>query len=79
MDAEYLGKEAERLSRDDVLNEAVRRIRSGALDALVAADPNKATDIARLQAKVTVCDEFTSELARMIREAVPVKPRPTIV
>lgn len=79
MDAEFLGKEAERLAKDPVLLEAVSRIRGAALDALVAADPNKATDVARLQAKVTVCDEFASELDRMIREAVPVKPRPTIV
>lgn len=78
MDAGFLAKEAERLSKDPVLLQALSTIKSTAISALVKADPNKVTDVARLQAKVTVCDEFMSELRQMV-EAVKVKPRPTIV
>lgn len=78
MDAGFLAKEAERLSKDPVLLQAIINIRSMAIEALVKADPNKITDVARLQAKVTVCDEFMSELRQMV-EAVKVKTRPTIV
>ena len=78
MDKAFLAKEAERLSKDPTLIEAVRKIRARAIEALVKADADKATEIARLQAKTVVCDEFMAELMRMI-DAAAVNTRPTIV
>lgn len=61
-----LSLEAARLKSDETLIHALANIRKAAVDALIAADANKITDVVRLQAKVSVCDEFMSELEQMI-------------
>ncbi len=63
---ERLALEAKRLTADETLILAIANIRKTAVDALIAADANKITDVVRLQAKVSVCDEFMSELEQMI-------------
>jgi len=63
---ERLALEAKRLTADETLILAIANIRKTAVDALIAADANKITDVVRLQAKVSVCDEFMSELDQMI-------------
>jgi hypothetical protein len=64
---ERLALEASRLTNDETLKVAVARIRQGAVDALITADPTVTADIIRFQAKVTVCDEFMAELDTMIQ------------
>jgi hypothetical protein len=78
MDARHLAAEADRLANDPIFLKAIEEIRNRSLDALVHADPNSATGIARLQAKVSVCDDIRSELAAMI-SAAQTKPRPAFV
>ena len=58
--------EATRLTNDETLIKALAFVRQAAVDALIRADATIPTDIVRLQAKVTVCDEFMAELKTMI-------------
>jgi hypothetical protein len=63
---ERLALEAKRLVKDDTLLKALANVRQGAIDALLRADPTITSDVIRFQTKVTVCDEFMSELETMI-------------
>lgn len=63
---ERLALEAQRLTNDETLKTALTNIRKEAVNALISADANKITDVVRLQAKVSVCDEFMAELENMI-------------
>lgn len=76
MDAKHLAAEADRLSNDPIFLKAIESIRTRAVDALIRADANSATDVARLQAKVSVCDEIKGELASMISSSrTPSRPK----
>jgi hypothetical protein len=61
-----LALEADRLSRDETLLTALATVRQNAVDALIGADATVTADIIRFQTKVTVCDEFMSELKTMV-------------
>lgn len=63
---EYLAKEAERLSRDDVLNYAVAQIRAEAYESLGDCDPQDMTRIIQFQQTVKLCNEFMLTLERFI-------------
>ena len=63
---ERLALEAKRLIKDDTLLKALANVRQNAVDALLRADATVTADIIRFQTKVTVCDEFMSELSTMI-------------
>jgi hypothetical protein len=63
---ERLAQEAKRLTTDTTLTKALATVRQNAVDALLKADPTITADIIRFQTKVTVCDEFMSELSTMI-------------
>ena len=78
MNNEYYAKEAARLLSDDVLLEAIKRVRTSAIDALLRADANKISDVVRLQAKVSVCDDIMGELDTMIQVHL-IDTRPRIV
>lgn len=69
MDKDHLKLEADRLSKDPVLIEAVARIRLQAMEAMIKADPTKATEIIALQERVKVCDSFAAALKAMINSA----------
>ena len=69
MDKDHLKLEADRLSKDPVLIEAVARIRLQAMEAMIKADPTKATEIIALQERVKVCDSFATTLKAMINSA----------
>ena len=76
IDREHLAKEAERLLRDEVLREAVGRVRGAAVDALIRADATQAHEVVRLQAKIAVCDEFLDELRDMVlQQSMATRPR----
>jgi hypothetical protein len=77
LDKDQLKLEADRLSKDPVLIEALSRIRLQAMEALIKADPTKATEIIALQERVKVCDAFATTLKTMINSAQerrPIKP-----
>ena len=63
---ERLAQEARRLISDPTLIKALANVRQNAVDALIRADATVTADIIRFQTKVTVCDEFMSELTTMI-------------
>jgi hypothetical protein len=69
LDKDHLKLEADRLSKDPVLIEAVARIRLQALEGLVKADPAKTNEIIALQERVKVCDAFATTLKTMINSA----------
>lgn len=66
MRAEHLAREASRLLNDEVLQEALAAIRLEALEDLARADADDRTAILRLQAKVSVVEEFCDQLRRYI-------------
>lgn len=60
---EYLAKECERLSRDDVLNHVLDTMRTNAVDALVyRADASKPEGVIYAQCMVRVIDDLRLEL-----------------
>lgn len=63
---ERLALEAKRLTSDPTLMKALATVRQNAVEALLRADATVTADIIRFQTKVTVCDEFMSELSTMI-------------
>lgn len=64
--SDHLAKEADRLQSDPVFIEALKEMRSEALDALAVADADDKTMILRLQQKVAVIDDIRSMLSRFI-------------
>jgi hypothetical protein len=74
MDADFLKREAGRLMNDVVLDEALSRIRSQALERLAVAQPTDINEITRQQATVAVCDAMKAELSSMVRSAADRKP-----
>jgi plasmid maintenance system antidote protein VapI len=66
LERQRLALEAKRLTTDETLISALSRVRQNAVDALIRADATITADIIRFQTKVTVCDEFLTELATMI-------------
>jgi hypothetical protein len=69
LDKDQLKLEADRLSKDPVLIEAIARIRLGAMEGLIKVDPAKTNEIIALQERVKVCDAFTTTLKAMINSA----------
>ena len=67
--SDHLAKEADRLKNDPIFNKALDDIRAEALNALVKADADSFTAIARLQQKVEVIDEIRTTLDRYILAA----------
>lgn len=74
MDKEFLAQEAERLGKDPVFLEALKRIREQALEALVTTTVDNTAGILRHQATVTVCDGIRSEMESMILSREDRKP-----
>lgn len=68
---EHLAKEADRLLGDDTLNAAMDAVRREALDALAAADPSDAKEIARLQAIANCLPEVRNFLRAAIVKVQP--------
>lgn len=66
MTPEHLAKEAERLTNDAVLVEALERVRARALEKLATIDATDTAAILREQAIVEAVSQFCSELAAMI-------------
>jgi hypothetical protein len=64
--AEYLAKEAERLTKDLVLITALADMRKDALADLVEVDATFTEDVLRHQSRVKTIDEFLSQLERYI-------------
>lgn len=76
MTSSQLAKEADRLSNDQVLGEAISRARATALDGLSTVDANDPVAVVRLQQRVKALDDIRRELGSMVL-AVPVsKPAP---
>lgn len=69
LDKEHRKQEAERLSKDPILIEAIDKIRAQAMEAIVKADVTKPHEILALQERVKVCDAFTTTLKAMINSA----------
>lgn len=69
LDKDHLKLEAERLSKDPVLIEAIARIRLQAMEALIKADVTKTNEIIALQERVKVCDAFATTIKTMINSA----------
>lgn len=66
MNDEHYAKEAQRLTNEAALIEAINRCQLDAMKALVTADAGNVTEILRLQARVRSFDEVLSELERAI-------------
>jgi hypothetical protein len=69
MASNHLAKEADRLKNDEIFIKALADIRAEALEALVKANADSFTAIARLQQKVEVIDEIRNVLDRYILAA----------
>lgn len=59
---EHLAKEAERLLKDDVLREAIERMRVDALEILAKADAFDHTAVLKAQSRVRSADELLETL-----------------
>jgi len=73
MTDEHLGKEAERLLRDDVLNHFLDTDRAEALAALADANVDDKTSMLRLQQRVAAIDDIRSALktaAAKLKQAI---------
>lgn len=69
MDKEFLALEAERLAKDPVFLEVLRRIRSSAVESLIGTNADDKTAIITLQCFAKVCDTFPAELQAMIQSS----------
>lgn len=69
MKPEHLAKEAERLLRDEVLNQALDGMRKEALEDLAVEDVEEPLAILRLQQRIAAVDEFRGMLNRYILAA----------
>jgi hypothetical protein len=69
MPSDHLAKEADRLQNDPIFIEALKAIRTEALDALAVANADDHTAIVRLQQKVAVVNEIRTVLGRYIMAA----------
>lgn len=78
IEAEFFAKEADRLLADQTLTEALRKMREAATEALIRANAENIHDVIRLQAKITVIDEFKSELQTMVG-TLALRNRPSVM
>lgn len=74
MDTDFLRQEAERLRKDPVFNEAIKAIRSAAIEKLVCASVENTAEILRLQSTVAVCDGIGVEMEAMIASSNERRP-----
>ena len=65
-DAETLAKEAERLTKDAVLKQALADMRNDALYDLTQVNATNSYEVIRHQVRVKTIDEFLSQLERYI-------------
>ena len=66
MNEEHLALEAERLMKDAVLLEAMKRARVEWIERLVAENPEDFVKIAETQANIRALDSLTDNLRRFI-------------
>ena len=65
-DPETLAKEAERLTKDAVLKQALADMRLDALHDLIEVNATNSYEVIRHQVRVRTIDEFLSQLERYI-------------
>lgn len=66
MDKEFLALEAARLAKDPIFLEALRLIRTDAVEMLLKTSADDTCNVLKLQSLAKVCDELPAIMERMI-------------
>jgi hypothetical protein len=74
MDKEQLALEAERLAKDPVFLDVLKRIREASVETLIVTSADDTNRIIHLQCFARICDLFPSELEAMINSSHERKP-----
>lgn len=74
MDKEFLALEAARLVKDPVFNEALRLIRTEAVEKLLKTPADDMSNVMSLQTLAKVCDQLPEILGNMIKAVEKTKP-----
>lgn len=77
-DPEIFAREAERLQKDQFLQEVIRRIATRATEDLVSAKPDDVNEIIAQQMRVKFCTDLWSELRSIGNSGQAKKPRTVV-
>lgn len=78
IDPEIFAREAERLQKDQFLQEIIRRISMQAMDDLVRAKPDDVNEIIAQQMRVKFCSDLWSELKKTTNSGQAKKPKTVV-